>query len=74
MKAKVTLRIETDLLREARVVAAEQGRSVGALLSDLLAGLVRERRAFQRARRRALAPPPQPQPPVEATQRPTVGP
>jgi hypothetical protein len=54
MKAKLTLRIDADLLREARVLAAEEGRSVNALLSDLLAGLVGERRAFYKARRRAL--------------------
>ena len=55
MKAKVTLRIDADLLREARVLAAEEGRSVGALLSGLLAGLVRDQKAFHRARCRALA-------------------
>jgi hypothetical protein len=55
MKTKVTLRIDADLLRQARVLAAEEGRSVNALLSDLLAGLVRDRNAFDRARRRALA-------------------
>lgn len=54
MKAKLTLRIDADLLREARVLAAEEGRSVSALLCGLLAGLVRERRAFHKARRRAL--------------------
>ena len=46
MKTKLTLRIDTHLLREARVVAAEGGRSVGALLSALLADLVRGRKAF----------------------------
>jgi hypothetical protein len=38
MKRKVTLRIDTDLLRDARILAAEEGRSVGAFLSDLVAG------------------------------------
>ena len=42
-------------LREARVVAAEEGRSVAALLSALLADLVRGRKTFVKARRRALA-------------------
>jgi hypothetical protein len=55
MKTKVTLRIDADLLREARVIAAEEGRSVGVLLSALLADLVRGRKAFVKARRRALA-------------------
>jgi hypothetical protein len=55
MKTNVTLKLDTDLLREARVIAAEEGRSVSALLADRLESLVRERKAFDRARRRALA-------------------
>jgi hypothetical protein len=55
MKTNVTLKLDADLLREARVVAAEEGRSISALLTDRLEGLVRERKAFDRARRRALA-------------------
>ncbi len=55
MKTNVTLKLDADLLREARVIAAEEGRSVSALLTDRLEGLVRERKAFDRARRRALA-------------------
>ena len=55
MKTNVTLKVDADLLREARVIAAEEGRSVSALLADRLESLVRERKAFERARRRALA-------------------
>jgi len=55
MKTNVTLKLDADLLREARVIAAEEGRSVSALLTDRLESLVRERKAFDRARRRALA-------------------
>lgn len=55
MKTNVTLKLDADLLREARVIAAEEGRSVSALLTDRLESLVRERKAFERARRRALA-------------------
>jgi len=55
MKTNVTLRLDADLLREARVVAAEEGRSVSALLTDRLEAIVRERKAFEKARRRALA-------------------
>ena len=54
MKANVTLKLDADLLREARVLAAEEGRSVSALLSERLESLVRERKGFERARRRAL--------------------
>ncbi len=55
LKTNVTLKLDTDLLREARVIAAEEGRSVSALLTDRLEAIVRERKAFERARRRALA-------------------
>ena len=55
MKTNVTLKLDADLLREARVIAAEEGRSVSALLTERLESMVRERKAFDRARRRALA-------------------
>jgi len=55
MKMNVTLKLDSDLLREVRVLAAEQGSSVSALLSDRLEAMVRERKAFERARRSALA-------------------
>ena len=54
-KTNVTLKLDAGLLREARVIAAEEGSSVSALLADRLESLVRERKAFERARRRALA-------------------
>jgi len=55
MKTNVTLKLDADLLREAKEIAAEEGRSVSALVSDRLESLVRERKQFERARRRALA-------------------
>lgn len=55
MKTNITLKLDTDLLREARVLAAEEGRSISALLTERLETIVRERKAFDRARRRALA-------------------
>jgi hypothetical protein len=55
MKTNVTLKLDADLLREARVIAAEEGRSVSALLTERLESMVRERKAFDRACRRALA-------------------
>ncbi|MHB1840774.1 MAG: hypothetical protein ACYCO5_01200, partial [Acidobacteriaceae bacterium] len=54
MKANITLKIEADLLREARILAAEEGTSISALLSDRLATAVRERKGYNQARRRAL--------------------
>ena len=54
MKTNVTLKLDAGLLREARVLAADEGRSISALLTDRLEALVRERKAFDKARRRAL--------------------
>lgn len=55
MKTNVTLKLDADLLREARVIAAEEGRSVSALLTERLESMIRERKFFDKARRRALA-------------------
>jgi len=55
MKTNVTLKLDADLLREARIVAAEEGRSVSALLTDRLEAMIRERKAYDKARRRALS-------------------
>ncbi len=46
MMGRVTLKLDADLLREARVVAAEEGRSISALLTDRREAIVRERKAF----------------------------
>lgn len=55
MKANITLKLDVDLLREVRIMAAEEGTSISALLAARLNNLVRQRRAYERARRRALA-------------------
>ena len=55
MKSNITLKIDTDLLREAKVMAAQEDTSISALLSRQLEGLVRRRKAYEAARRRALA-------------------
>jgi hypothetical protein len=55
MKANITLKLDVDLLRETRVLAAEEGRSVSGLLTERLEAMIRERKAFDKARRRALA-------------------
>jgi hypothetical protein len=53
MKANITLKIETELLREARVLAAREGTSVSALLAARLEQIVRESKAYEQAHRRA---------------------
>ena len=55
MKTNVTLKIDSDLLREARILAAQEGTSISALLAARLEQAVRERKGFQQARRRAIA-------------------
>ena len=55
MKANITLKLDTALLREARVLAAEEGTSISAMLAARLEQIVRERRTYERARKRALA-------------------
>ena len=55
MKTNVTLKIDTDLLREARVLAALEGSSISAMLAARLEEAVRKRKGYDLARRSALA-------------------
>ena len=55
MKTNITLKLDTDLLREVRILAAEEDTSISALLAARLEQIVRERKAYNRARRSALA-------------------
>jgi hypothetical protein len=55
MKTSITLKIESELLREARVLAAKEGTSISALMASRLEQIVREAKAYDRAHRRARA-------------------
>lgn len=55
MKTNITLKVDADLLREAKVLAAKQGTSVSRLLASQLEELIRRDRAYETAKRRALA-------------------
>lgn len=55
MKTNITLKLDADLLREVRVLAAQEGTSVSAMLAIRLEQIVRERKAYDRSKRRALA-------------------
>jgi len=55
MKTNITLKPDAALLREIRVLAAEEGTSISALLAARLEQIVRERKTYERARKRALA-------------------
>lgn len=55
MKTNITLKLDARLLREARIMAVTEGTSVSGLLAERLEKIVRERKAYNGARRRALA-------------------
>lgn len=55
MKTNITLRVESDLLRDAKVLAARQGTSVSRLVAVQLEEIVRRDRDYDRARERAIA-------------------
>ena len=55
MKANITLKIESDLLQEARILAAEEGSSISAMLANLLEKAVHQHKGYDQARRSAVA-------------------
>ena len=55
MKTNITLKVDTTLLREARVLAAEKGISVSDLMSECLEQVFGVRNDYARARKRAMA-------------------
>lgn len=55
MKTNITLKLDAALLREIRILAAEQDTSISALLAAQLERIVLERKTYDRARKRALA-------------------
>jgi hypothetical protein len=54
-RTNVTLSVDTELLREARILAAQEGTSVSRLLADRLEELIRRHKDYETAKRRALA-------------------
>jgi len=54
MKTNITLKLDSALLRKIRIFAAEEGTSVSALLSQKLEQILRERKGYDEARKRAL--------------------
>ena len=55
MKTNITLKLDATLLREVRILAAEEGTSISALLAARLEEIVRRRKTYDRARKHALA-------------------
>jgi len=54
-KQNITVSLERDALRKAKILAAKQGTSVSALLAAQIEILVGEEEAYDRAERQALA-------------------
>ena len=52
--ANITLPVDDDLLREAKILAAQQGTSVSRLVAEQLEKLVQRDAHYGAARRRAL--------------------
>jgi len=55
MKTNVTLKLDSELLREVKILAAQNGSSISAMLSESLERLVRDRGSYAEARKRAQA-------------------
>ncbi len=55
MKQNITLSLDSELLKSARVLAAERGTSVSKLLAVELERLVRSEQAYRNARKQALS-------------------
>lgn len=55
MKTNVTLKLDAALLREAKILAAQEGISLSRLMAELLEARVRSDRTYERARQYALA-------------------
>jgi len=54
-KTNITLKIDTELLREIKILAAREGTSISALMTELLANRVKRDLHYEQAKRRALA-------------------
>ena len=54
MKQNITLSLEKSILKDAKVLAAEQSMSVSALLAQELVRLVKQDRAYRQARLSAI--------------------
>jgi predicted transcriptional regulator len=55
MRQNLTIAIEQDLIRRAKVLAAERGKSISRLLADELQRLVDDQASYLRAKESALA-------------------
>jgi hypothetical protein len=54
-KVNVTVKIEKDLLRKIRIIAAEEGTSISAIVTDAIEEKSTRSGRYEQARTRALA-------------------
>ena len=54
-KQNITLSLDKDLIRQARLLSARKSTSISKLLSEELERLVRDDEQYEQAKRRALA-------------------
>ncbi len=55
MKTNVTLKLDSEILRQVRIIAAEEGSSISGLLASKLEEIVKQRSSYERAKKSALA-------------------
>jgi hypothetical protein len=55
MKRNITLSLEGDLIKKAKVISAKQMVSVSQLLSDEIARIIEEEEGYEEGRRLALS-------------------
>ena len=55
MKTNITLKIDDDLAREAKILAARRGTSVSRLVAEQLEAIVQRDKVYDAAKRRALS-------------------
>jgi hypothetical protein len=53
-KTNITLKLDSDLLRKIKVVAATKGTSVSSMLTTQLEGLLTEDDEYEQAKKRAI--------------------
>ena len=54
-KTNITLKLDADLLQAVKVVAAQEGTSVSALMTAKLEEVVKEKEEYEKAMKRAIA-------------------
>lgn len=54
MRQNITLRLDKELIRKAKVLAAQQGTSVSGLLTRYLEQILHEEEVYETARQQAL--------------------